>query len=170
MAVPELETTRLRLRPHRPGDLDDAAALWADPVITRYTSGRAFTREEVWARLLRYAGHWEWLGYGFWVMEEKETGAYAGEVGFADFQREMQPRLTVPEAGWILAPRLHGQGYASEALHAALAWADERFAETACLIHPENAASIRLAEAQGYGEGRQTAYRGVPMMQFCRRR
>jgi RimJ/RimL family protein N-acetyltransferase len=161
---------RLRLRPHRATDLEDAAGLWADPIITRYTSGRAFTREEVWARLLRYAGHWVWMGYGFWAMEEKETGEYAGEIGFAEFERAMRPRLTVPEAGWILAPRLHGKGYASEALRVALAWADERFEETACLIHPENAASIRLAERRGYGDPMRTAYRGVPMMLYWRRR
>ena len=48
--------------------------MWADPAVTRFIGGRVFNREEVWARLLRYAGHWQWMGYGFWAIEEKESG------------------------------------------------------------------------------------------------
>jgi RimJ/RimL family protein N-acetyltransferase len=37
----------------------------------------------------------------------------------------MQPSLgSAPEAGWVMAPRAHGKGYATEAVRAALAWAD----------------------------------------------
>ena len=39
------------------------------------------TREEAWARLLRYAGHWALLGYGFWLVEDRTTGSFVGEVG-----------------------------------------------------------------------------------------
>jgi RimJ/RimL family protein N-acetyltransferase len=164
MSAPVIETARLLLRPHRAGDLVDSAAMWADPVVTRFISGRPFSREEVWARLLRYAGHWLWLEFGFWAVEEKATGAFIGELGFAEFEREMEPRLGAPEAGWVLAPRFHGQGYAEEALAAALAWADTRFPVTACLIQPENVASIRLGEKCGYVESARTVYKGSPTL------
>jgi RimJ/RimL family protein N-acetyltransferase len=109
--IPTLETGRLILRPHRREDFDSCAALWANPDVVRYIGGKPFTREEVWARLLRYAGHWQWLGFGFWALEEKETGAFAGELGFAEFMRDLEfPRPWA--SGSRLAPcpaRAHGK-------------------------------------------------------------
>src|SRR2546430_16347009 len=40
-------------------------SLWSDPVIPRFTAGKRLSEEEVWARLLRYVGHWAWLGFGY---------------------------------------------------------------------------------------------------------
>jgi RimJ/RimL family protein N-acetyltransferase len=169
--VPVIETERLRLRAHRPDDLGDGAAMWGDPIVTRYIGGKPFTREEVWARLLRYAGHWSWLGFGYWAIEEKATGSFAGEVGFADFKRELESSIEgMPEIGWVLASRAHGQGYATEAVKAVLQWGDARFgrARTVCLIHPENAASVRVAEKCGYGELRRTTYKSQPTIVLAR--
>ena len=67
--------------------------------------------------MLRYAGHWQWMGFGFWALEEKSTGAFAGELGFAEFKRELEPSIQgIPEIGWVLAPHAHGKGYATEAV------------------------------------------------------
>jgi RimJ/RimL family protein N-acetyltransferase len=144
-------------------DFRDCAEMWAHPDVVRYIGGRPFSAEEVWARLLRYVGHWQWMEFGFWTIEEKATGGFAGEVGFAEFKREMEPPiLGVPEIGWVLPPRAHGQGYATEAARAVVAWGDERFgsARTVCLIHPENLASLRVAEKCGYAEFQRTTYKG----------
>ena len=168
MPAPTIETARLLLRPHRPADLPAAIAMWVDPVVTRYTSGRAFSREETWARLLRYAGHWQWMEYGFWAIEEKASGEFAGELGFAEFHRELDPPLIVPEAGWVLDPRFHGRGYAHEALTAALAWADARFPTTTCLIHPDNTPSLRLAAKHGYRIVSTGIYKDQPISVFER--
>jgi hypothetical protein len=46
MEVPVIETKRLRLRGHRLGDFTDCAAMWADPIVTRYI-GQPFSEEEV---------------------------------------------------------------------------------------------------------------------------
>jgi len=82
--------------------------------------------------LLRYAGHWALLGYGYWVAEEKSTGAFVGELGFADYKRDLQPALPeVPEAGWVLMPWAHGKGYATEAVRAIALWGDAHFARQA---------------------------------------
>ena len=169
--VPVIETERLRLRCHRVDDFGDCAAMWADGEVTRYIGGKPFTGEEVWARLLRYVGHWALLGYGFWAIEEKATGAFAGELGFADCKRDIEPPLgDTPELGWALAPGVQGRGYATEAVRAALAWGGARFgpARTVCLIHPENARSIRVAEKCGYGEFCRTTYKGQPAILYER--
>lgn len=170
--VPVIETARLRLRGHRAADLDAAAAKWADPVVTRFTGGRAFTREESWARLLRYAGHWEWLGYGFWAVEDRDDGVYLGELGFAEFQRDITPAIDVPEMGWSFVATVHGRGYASEGIRAALAWADTNLdvPRTACIIDPDNLASIRVARRCGFADVGAVRYKGSITAKFERSR
>src|ERR1700688_3402443 len=104
--IPILETERLRLGGPQLADFGESAALWGDPEVTRYVGGKPLTREDVWARLLRYVGHWVCLGYGLWIVREKLTGLYVGEVGFANHQRAIEPPLAdMPELGWVLATR-----------------------------------------------------------------
>ena len=190
-SVPVIETERLRLRGPRPTDFPDSAALWSDAVVTRFTSGKPLSEEEVWGRLLRYVGHWAWMGFGYWVMEEKATGQFAGEVGFSDWKREIKPSIQgLPELGWVLAPRVHGQGYATEAGRAAIDWAHSHFRKRTsgagyagfvgprapellsacmtCIIHPENVRSIRVAEKCGFKEVLRTSYKGEPTIVFVR--
>jgi RimJ/RimL family protein N-acetyltransferase len=165
--IPVIETARLRLRAHRPGDFAACAAMWALPEVVRYIGGKPFTIEEVWARVLRYTGHWQWLGFGFWALEEKSTGAFAGDLGFAEFKREIEPSIQgIPEIGWVLAPHAQGKGYATEAVRAVVAWGDQHFdrARTVCLIHPENHPSLRVAEKCGYKEFHRTTYKGQPTL------
>src|SRR5271166_545914 len=169
--VPILETPRLKLRGHRLDDFVHSAAMWADPAVTRHVGGQPLTEEEAWTKFLRYAGHWALLGFGYWVVEEKATGNFAGEIGFADYKRDLQPSLKdVPEIGWVLAAHAHGKGYATEAVRAAIAWGDAHFGpvRTACIIHPENLASIRVAEKCGYRELQRTTYKGNPTKMFVR--
>jgi RimJ/RimL family protein N-acetyltransferase len=174
--VPVIVTERLRLRGHRPDDFANCAAMWADPVVTRYIGGKPLSEEDVWARVLRYLGHWAWLGFGYWVVEEKATGKFAGEMGFSDWKREIEPSLKgVPELGWVLASRVHGKGYATEVAQAAIAWGDGniRTAQPAlgrmvCIIHPEHARSIRVAEKCGFKEVLRTTYKEDPTILFAR--
>lgn len=162
-AAPVIETARLRLRGHRVEDFADVAAMWADPEVVRYIGGRPFSAEESWSKILRYAGLWPLLGYGYWAIDVKASGRFVGECGFADFRREIEPPLQgMPEAGWVLASRSHGQGFATEAMRAALAWADRNLQgrPTACIVVPEHAASIRVAEKCGYREFVHATYKG----------
>ena len=163
VAIPRLETPDLILRAPRPDDLPAAAALHQDPNFYRYLGGNPNDEETVWRRMLSHMGHWVMLGYGSWALEEKATGEYVGTVGFFDVQRDLTPSIKgVPEAGWVLAPRLHGRGLASQALTAALAWADAHLPSprTACIIDPDNAASLRLAAKFGYREFARSPYHG----------
>jgi RimJ/RimL family protein N-acetyltransferase len=167
-----LNTARLTLRPHVRDDFDDVAALWADPVVTRFIGGRTSTREESWARLLRYVGHWELMGFGFWTVRETATGRFVGEVGLADFMREIDPPFGgAPEAGWVLAPAFHGRGYATEAVRAAIAWGGARFGagfRVKCLIEEGNAPSVRVAQKVGFREFARTNYKGSKVVLYER--
>jgi RimJ/RimL family protein N-acetyltransferase len=151
--VPVVDTARLRLRGHRLEDLDACGAMWSDPVVTRFIGGHPSSPQQTWARLLGYVGHWSVLHFGYWAIEEKATAAFVGEIGFADFKRDIAPSMKdVPELGWALAAHAHGKGYATEAARAAVAWGDETFdaKRTVCLIGPDNLASLRVAAKSGY--------------------
>lgn len=168
--VPVIETARLRMRPHRLDDFTDCYAMWADPAVTRFIGGKPFSEEEVWGRILRYVGHWSLMGFGYWAVVEKATGDFVGEIGFANYKRQIGPPLSLPEIGWVLASRAHGKGYATEGTRAALAWGDAHFKSpgTVCLIHPENLPSLRIAAKCGYRELRRTTYSGQPAIAFAR--
>jgi RimJ/RimL family protein N-acetyltransferase len=179
--VPVLETERLKLRGHRLDDFADCAAMWADAAVTRFIGGKPLSDEEAWTKFLRYAGHWALLGFGYWVAEEKATGKFVGELGFADYKREIEPSLKgTPEIGWVLAAAFHGKGYATEAVRAVVEWGDSYFIKrhlegphverprTACIIAPENVASIRVAEKCGYRQSQLTTYKGHEVLTFVR--
>jgi RimJ/RimL family protein N-acetyltransferase len=166
---PTLETDRLRLRPHRADDFPDSFAMWSEPAVVAFIGGTLSTRQRAWLRVLQYAGHWSLMGFGYWAIEEKSSGRFAGEVGFADFKRDIDARFAaLPELGWALPTRFHGKGYATEAARAALAWADERFPRTFCMIDPQNAPSLRVAARCGFEEVERGAYQEQPTIFFER--
>lgn len=165
-AAPTLETDRLILRGHGLGDFDDLARMRADPEVSRFIGG-VNTPEEVWARLLRYAGHWRLLGFGFWAVCERASGAYVGDVGLMDARRPLPASFgDVPEVGWALASGWQGKGFAGEAVQAALAWSDRHLdaARTVCIIDPDNAASLALAARCGFHEYGRADYHGEIVM------
>ncbi len=161
--IPILETQRLRLRAHTSFDYPASCALWSHPEVVRYTLGKPATPEEVWSRLLRYLGSWAFLGYGYWVVEERATRAFVGEVGLCNLQRDLTPPLgDLPEIGWSLSPAHHGKGYATEAARAVLECSSTgplSARRIACIVQTDNAASLRVAEKLGFLPSHTTVYR-----------
>ena len=152
-SAPTLLTERLRLRAHRDDDFLACRAMWADPGVVRFIGGSPSTPQQTWMRILAYAGHWSLLGFGYWAIADRETDAYLGETGFADFKRDAVPELRdVPELGWALSTSASGRGLATEAVRAAGVWGDANFGgrKTSCLIDPENIASLAVARKCGY--------------------
>jgi RimJ/RimL family protein N-acetyltransferase len=168
-AIPTLETDRLILRGPTLTDFAEMAAMWSDPVVVRGVGGVPFAEEEVWARLLKYVGHWALLDYGMWIVREK-NGTFVGEVGFFDLHRAITPALDVPELGWVLASRAHGKGFATEAVQRILAWGEQRFGGRtySCIIDTDNAPSLRVAEKCGFREHVHTVYKGTAVILFRR--
>lgn len=162
--APVFETERLRLRGHQPSDFDASAAMWGDADVTRFIGGKPSPREDSWRRFLSYPGHWTIVGYGYWLIEDKTTGGFIGEGGFGSFKRDINPPFDAPEQGWALAPSAHGKGYAQEAAQAMIAWGEATFGRTdfVCMIAPENAPSLRLAEKLAYREYARVDYKGAP--------
>ena len=169
--IPQIETARLRLRNYQIRDLEPQAATLADPDVMRFLGGTPHSREDAWRRILASHGLWDLLGFGYWVVERKADGAYLGHVGFADFKRELAPSIEgLPEAGWIFAPQGQNQGYATEAVRAALAWADDhlRAPQVTAIISHANLPSIRVAEKCGFAAREEASYKGEPILLFRR--
>ena len=141
--IPTLTTERLRLRPLRAGDIDDYAALYADPEVTRGFGLRVpFARDADWRHMTYVVGHWHVRGFGEWAVEDRATGAFLGLTGFV--QPEGWPGF---ELAWALARHAWGHGYATEGARAALDYAFTTLGRdrVISLIRPENRASIRVA-------------------------
>lgn len=169
--IPTLETVRLLLRGHRLSDYANCIELWTDPRVTKYIGGKPLTGEEAWARLLRYVGHWALLGFGYWAIEDKTTGAFVGEGGFQENQRDIEPSLKgMLETGWVFLPRAHGKGYATEAVQAMHAWKDVNLPEKklCCIIDEPHTASLRVAQKCGYRQTARTSYKGASVLIFLR--
>jgi RimJ/RimL family protein N-acetyltransferase len=169
--APEIETARLRLRSFRKDDRGPHAESFADPRVYQHLTAKALTREESWRKMLAVCGLWPMLGYGYWAVERKSDGGYIGHVGFADFERDLEPSLgPVPEMGWIMSADAHGQGYASEAVAAALEWAEANLEAPryCCIIAPANTASIKVALRAGFVEAARSTYHGAPTVIFYR--
>ncbi len=148
-----IETDRLILRVPEMSDFNGFAAMWADEGVNRYISGKTFSRKESWPKFAANVGRWQLLGYGEWSVIDRASGAYLGQVGFFDADREIGADFDKDhEAGWVLTPAAHGKGVATEAMLAAHAWLDaSAFAgRTVCMMDPTYAATRRVAVKCGY--------------------
>lgn len=169
--IPTLETERLRLRPYVLSDFDAYAQMWAEPDVVRFIGGKPFEREASWNRFVRQQGMWVYMGFGFFVIEEKATGHFVGEAGFHEAQRDITPSIRgTLEAGWALNSAEQGWGYATEAMAAAIRWAETAFADRkmTALIDPDNLPSVRVARKLGFTEMARTTYVEKPIVVFER--
>lgn len=120
MVVPtELHTPRLILRHWRDEDLASFAALNADPEVMRFFPACLDTQQSD-ALVERVRQHLAVHGFGWWVLQQRETGAFIGAAGLlhVGFNAPFVPAV---EIGWRLARQHWRQGYAREAASAALA-------------------------------------------------
>ena len=141
-----LETERLILRMWRDDDIREYAELCADAEVMRYIGGKTLDRTEAWRHMASMIGHWYLRGYGVWAVEEKAGGRLVGRIGCIN--PEGWPGF---EVGWTLKREFWGKGYATEAARRSLEYAFYELDQphVISLIHPENRASIRVAERLG---------------------
>src|SRR5687768_8581678 len=162
-AAPTLETERLILRGWRPDDFGPYAAMLADDATARFITlqGRALSEVEAWNETVWLIGHWQLLGYGMFVVEERSTGAFLGRVGPL-----RPPHWPAFEIAWSLAPGARGKGYATEAARAAIGWSFATFplGRIVSTIDPRNTASRKVAERLGE---RLTGERFTPFREPC---
>jgi RimJ/RimL family protein N-acetyltransferase len=146
-----IETARLRLRPHRPDDLDDMIVFHSDPEVTRYIPWPVETREQTREALAKRLSQGTARAVGEWLvlaMEESATGTVIGEV----LLKRSDDRKRIGELGYAMRTDRQGAGLASEAVAAMLALGFGTFglAQIVALVEPPNEASRRLLERFGF--------------------
>jgi len=143
--TPTLETERLILRAPKPSDSD--AFIKAYAADRMKWAGGPKTAKEAWRLLGLEIGHWVLRGFGMFVVTLKGEDHPRGIVG-----HWFPHGWAEKEVGWVLLnPEDEGKGIAREAAETCLAHAFGPLGwDTAVsYIHPDNAASISLAERLG---------------------
>jgi RimJ/RimL family protein N-acetyltransferase len=151
MSPPRLSTSRLLLREWREEDVELFVALNEDAEVTRFLrGGNGYTREDSLERFAHMRDHWNERGYGLFATELRSSGSFIGFVGVEDpvFLPEVMPAV---EIGWRLAREVWGRGLATEAATEVVRWSFEDLGldRLISVIHPDNTASIRVAEKLG---------------------
>jgi RimJ/RimL family protein N-acetyltransferase len=166
MPAPVISTDRLDLyRPHA-DDLPGLAALLAPDAVRRFLGNRPITMAESFARLARNAGSWALYGYGTFVVRERGLPAVVGTCGIFHSWRGFDGFDDGPEVGWIFAETVWGRGYATEAARAALGWFDRVHGarRIACMIDPDNTASLAVAARLGFAAYGEHEFEGHPIV------
>lgn len=149
-----VETERLLLRPHRPGDVDDLLVFHSDPEIVRYVPWQVRSRAEVVAfiegrmQLLAATHDGAWVVYAIELRHGDGAGTVVGEV----LLKRANAERGIAELGYAIAAHVHGRGIASEAVAAMLELGRTAFGvrEVHAIVDERNAASIRLLDRMGF--------------------
>lgn len=144
-AAPRLESERLVLRSPQPRDIEPMIAFLMD--MERAQGFGAYdNRGDAWRWFGLNVGHWHIHGYGYFTIEDRETGAPAGICGI--WNPEGWPE---PELGWVVFDGFEGRGIAFEAASRARRWAYEGLGFTTLTsnIVPGNSRSQALARRLG---------------------
>jgi RimJ/RimL family protein N-acetyltransferase len=142
-------------------DLDDFAALHADPEVTRFI--RALDRTESAERLRKDAEEWRQRGHGMLAVTARGTGEFLGRIAIKHW-----PQFDETELGWTLRRPAWGNGYATEAGSACRDWAFANLdvSYLTAMIVRENARSIAVAERLGFHPLREDELLGEPVLVY----
>ena len=139
-------TARLRFREMTLADLDEMSSMLGDPaVMTYYLAPK--TRDEAAAWIEWNQANYARDGFGLWIVETHD-GGFVGDCGLTWQQVNGRAEL---EVGYHVRKDLQGRGYATEAAVACLELARDvlKAGRLVAIIHPDNAASRRVAERLG---------------------
>jgi RimJ/RimL family protein N-acetyltransferase len=162
--MPEIETTRLRLRHCTLEDLDTLSVIRSDPNVMQYIGkGKPQSRKQVKEVILDISSHWQEHGFGRWGIVHKEDRRLIGLCGLSYL--ENRPDV---EVGYTLAKAYWGQGFASEVAAASLRYGFEevKLDRIVALAYPENTASRRVMDKLGMHFVKTTRFFGGDLVYY----
>jgi RimJ/RimL family protein N-acetyltransferase len=112
--------------------------------MMRHLGAERWTREQAEASIEHTIESYRRYGFGVWLAEDRETGAPVGRVGLSTHRAWPDD----PEVGWWIDPSRWGEGLATEAGAATIAYAFDvlRLPRVVSICVEENAASRRVME------------------------
>ena len=163
----QISSARIRLVPLTVADAEEMVGVLSEPALYAFTGGGPPSLDELRARYVRQAagrsadGREEWRN---WILR-REPGLDA--VGYV--QATITAAGQCAEIAWVIGREWQGQGYATEAARALVAWLDARGVRVIqAHIHPGHAASAAVARRAGLAptglmeDGEQLWLRGAP--------
>ncbi|MFB7374387.1 GNAT family N-acetyltransferase [Streptomyces sp. NPDC056222] len=167
----EIRTPRLLLRRWTDDDLVPMAEISADPEVMRWIGdGSVRDLEETAEDIERWEEEWDDEGFGLFAVELLGSGELIGFAGLSvpGFLPELAHEV---EIGWRLGRPFWGQGYASEAAHAALEFAlqDRGLDRVVAITHISNSASEKVIHKLGMTPEREIEHPafGVPLRVYA---
>jgi len=147
MNIPTIQTPHLLLRAWTPQD----APVWSsilheDGILRYFPNPKPPLPEKAKDYIEHHQSHWEKFGYGHWAVVTRQDGEVVGWNGL-----EYLPELDETEVAFLLSKRVQGRGYATEAALASVRFGFKTVGlpKVIGLVHPENAASVRVLEKCG---------------------
>lgn len=143
-----IETERMILRLPEPRDRAALHAMWADPEVMAEL-GPVKDADASDATFAKHDGY-RHEGLGFWTVERRSDGVVLGFCGLKRGDAH-NPIAGEIEAGWIIDRPFWRQGYAKEAMIAALDWGWAHFdvPRIVAITSAVNLKSQRLMEGLG---------------------
>jgi RimJ/RimL family protein N-acetyltransferase len=148
--VPTLTTDRLVLRDWRDDDLPAFRRLTADTEVMRYFP-KTLAPDESDAMATRIRANLARDGFGFWAVSRRGQDDFLGFVGLSRVPF-VAPFTPAVEVGWRLGRAGWGQGFATEAARAALAFGFTTLGlpDVVSFTVPDNRPSRRVMEKLGF--------------------
>lgn len=161
------ETERLFFRKYSLDYLDEVAKWYQDEEMMRFYGGLK-SREEVETMIReRHLPAWDEHGYGYCILILKESGEAIGHCGLLHQLINDTDEL---EVGYLLQKNYWGRGLATEAAGAFYDYALNTLGNhrITSIIHPDNSASIHVAEKNGLAYEKTATWRGNPACLYVR--
>ncbi len=144
-----ITTHRLGFRIWSEGDVALALGLWGDPAVTRLIDARGkLSEEQVRARLAHEIATQRQYGLQYWPIFLLANDAHVGCCGL----RPHDEGKGILEIGFHIRSAYWGQGYATEAARAVIAYAFGTLGATALFAghNPKNTVSRHVLERLGF--------------------
>lgn len=157
------DTERLLVREYTPDDLDDVAAIFADPLVS-FRGEEPMTREQSQTWLDEEMAYTREQGTGRYAIVLKDTGRVVGGCGLV--RREIDG-VSELELGYHLASGVWGRGLATEAARICVELARARGAgRVIAFIDPANKRSQAVARRAGLAPVRPVEWFGRPHVRW----
>lgn len=141
--APVLVTKNLTIRGPQKSDLAAFTEFMASERMENL--GWAGSEGDAWRGFIAGVGHWQWHGYGFFILEETATGKPAGRVGILNHVEWPEPELA-----WHMFDGFEGKSLCYEGAIAVRTWAGSfGLSPLMSMIAPHNTRSLALAKRLG---------------------
>lgn len=133
------------MRPLQMRDLDALTEIYQHPLVAQWIG--AHTCDDVEREISQHIETQATLGFGFWAVEDRESGRLIGDCGL----QPLEHRGPEVELGYDLHPSVWGRGLATEAAREVVrhAFGPLGLEHIVAVVKPDHVASQRVLEKAG---------------------